>query len=222
MCGGEGEGMKPVTEGIADVTQLKKRLRQSILDVRDNISVADKACYDARIRENVCNTDEYRRAQVILAYANYRSEVGTEALTRQALSEGKYVFMPKVSGDEMEFWQIAAMEDLQEGYRGIPEPVESISLPDWVMGNDNGFVYRAMMWMPGAVFDKERHRIGYGKGFYDRYLDRFADLMGKGCGWQGKLQLTTAALAYSCQVIEKIPCEPHDIRPDLVITEEGT
>ena len=79
-----------------------------------------------------------------------------------------------------------------------------------------------MMWMPGAVFDKERHRIGYGKGFYDRYLDRLTGLEKENCcKWSVELHLTTAALAYSCQVLTLIPYEKHDIRPDMLITEDG-
>lgn len=199
----------------------KKEIRKSILAVRDGIPIADRMRLDDRITKCILTRSVYKKAEIILAYASYRSEVNTKALIRQALADGKYVFVPKVSGDEMEFWQITGMEDLQEGYRGIPEPVESISFPEWLAKqNDIGEVY-AMIWMPGAVFDKERHRIGYGKGFYDRYLSRMMDL--KEMFWEERrmrLHLTTAALAYSCQVLEQIPHEPHDIRPDMVITEE--
>lgn len=203
----------------------KKEIRKSILAVRDGIPVGDRARFDEEIKKCVLTEPVYKKAQIILAYASYRSEVDTAALIRQALADGKYVFAPKVSGDEMEFWKIMEIEDLQEGYRGIPEPVESISFPEWIAGinadrEDYGKIGHVMMWMPGAVFDKERHRIGYGKGFYDRYLNRLTDLKEK--LWREshtKLYLTTAALAYSCQVLGQIPHEPHDIRPDMVITE---
>ena len=200
----------------------KKDIRKYVLDLRDGISVKEKAQYDASIKEIILGMEEYRKADVILAYVSYRSEVDTTALIQQALLDGKYVFAPKVSGNEMEFWQITAMEDLQEGYRGIREPVQSIAFPDWIKES-----CKVMMWMPGAAFDKERHRIGYGGGFYDRYLNRLLrqseQTASSDLAWtqSGRFMLTTAALAYSCQILEQIPYEEHDIKPDLLVTEQG-
>ena len=200
----------------------KKDIRKSVLALRDGISVKEKAQYDASIKEIILGMEEYRKADVILAYVSYRSEVDTTALIQQALADGKYVFAPRVSGNEMEFWKITAMEDLQEGYRGIREPVQSIAFPDWIKES-----CKVMMWMPGAAFDKERHRIGYGGGFYDRYLNRLLrqseQTASSDLAWtqSGRFMLTTAALAYSCQILEQIPYEEHDIKPDLLVTEQG-
>lgn len=218
-----------------EIAQKKKEIRRAALMRRDCLSAEKRAEYDAEIKERVHNLTCYGEADIILAYAGYRSEAGTAALIKQALFMGKTVFAPKVSGDEMEFWQITSPEDLRKGYRGIPEPVGSITLPDWIArdaksifarnresGSDGAALYRAMMWMPGAVFDRQRHRIGYGGGFYDRYLVRLSDLQQKLEESNIKLCLTTAALAYDCQMEERIPFEPHDIRPDMVITEKGT
>lgn len=215
-----------IVEKDGSVTDLgenaKRMIRQRILKTRDAISPADRARYDSLIRETILNMAKYREADVILAYASYRSEVDTIGLIGQALADGKYVFLPKVSGNEMEFWRITAIEDLRKGYRGIPEPEESVSFPEWLAEQSNAGEIHIMMWIPGAVFDKERHRIGYGKGFYDRYLSRIMHLIEKEYSRSGaELHMTTAALAYSCQVLEEIPCEPHDMRPDIVITEKG-
>lgn len=200
----------------------KKEIRKNILKVRDEISAEERARCNAKIRKCVLTQPVYEKAEVILAYASYRSEVDTVTLIGQALADGKHVFAPKVSGDEMEFWRITATEDLREGYRGIPEPVERVSFPEWLAEQSNAGEIHVMMWMPGAVFDKERHRIGYGKGFYDRYLTRLTGLEKENCcNRHAELHLTTAALAYSCQVLTQIPYEPHDIKPDLLITEEG-
>ena len=200
----------------------KKEIRKNILKVRNEISAEERASCDIKIKKYVLTLSVYEEAQVILAYASYRSEVDTATLIGQALADGKYVFAPKVSGEEMEFWRITTAEDLREGYRGISEPVESVSFPKWLAKQSNAGGIHVMMWVPGAVFDKDRHRVGYGKGFYDRYLDRLADLQKENCcGCHAELHLTTAALAYSCQVLEQIPYEPHDIKPDMLITEEG-
>ena len=226
-----------------DISKLKKTFRKNVLAVRDAIPAADKAQYDASIREIVTGMEEYRESEAILAYVSYKSEVDTTALIQQALKDGKYVFAPKVSGKEMEFWQISSLEDLREGYLGIREPVQSVSFPDWVkeqyrIANTDAITAKAercvlegckvMMWMPGAVFDRERHRIGYGGGFYDRYLNRLLQQSEQSVSadqtrtQSKRFTLITAALAYSCQVLEQIPYEEHDVKSDMLITEEGT
>ena len=199
----------------------KREIRKKILAVRDAIPAADRTLYDKKIREIVTGMEEYRDAEVILAYVSYKSEVDTTALIQQALADGKYVFAPKVSGSEMEFWQISSLEDLREGYRGILEPEQSISFTDWISKHIGS---KVMMWMPGAAFDRERHRIGYGGGFYDRYLNRLLQRLEQTTSadqmrtQSGCFMLTTAALAYSCQVLEQIPYEEHDVKPDMLIT----
>ena len=220
----------------------KKDVRKKVLAVRDAIPAADKAQYDASIREIVTGMEEYRKADAVLAYVSYKSEVDTTSLIRQALADGKYVFAPKVSGSEMEFWRISSLEDLREGYKGIREPVQSVSFPAWIIkrcsivDTDTAVekaddcvqdVCKVMMWMPGVAFDKERHRIGYGGGFYDRYLTRLLQRLeqtnseDQARAQSGCFVLTTAALAYSCQVLEQIPYEEHDVRPDMLVTEMG-
>ena len=233
-----------IEDAREDTVRLKREVRKKILALRDSIPTVDKVQYDASIRNIVMEMEEYSESKVILAYASYRSEVDTLVLIGQALADGKHVFAPKVSGNEMEFWKISAMEDLREGYRGIREPVQSVPFPDWlkercsiadidtVMNKDIAENYtrefcKIAMWMPGAAFDKERHRIGYGGGFYDRYLNRLSCASGQMASSEqqglfiGHLTLTTTALAYHCQLLERIPHEEHDRKPDLLITEQG-
>ena len=225
-----------------DTVRLKKAVRKKVLALRDGIPAADKAQYDANIREIVTGMDEYREAEAILAYVSYRSEADTILLIEQALADDKAVFAPKVAGREMEFWKIASLKDLQEGYHGILEPVQSISFPDWISGrcsivNTDAVIPRTedcvqevckvMMWMPGTVFDTAGHRIGYGGGFYDRYLNRLSHALKLTASSEqqrlpvGHFTLTTAALAYHCQVLERIPYEEHDMKHDFLITERG-
>lgn len=225
-----------------DTVRLKKIVRKKILAWRDSIPAADKTEYDAKIGETITSMKEYHEAEIILAYVSYRSEVDTLMLIEQAWADGKSVFAPKVSGNEMEFWRITSMEELQEGYRGIREPVQSVSFSDWIKENCNTAdintvtdkaenceqkACKVMIWMPGAAFDMKRHRIGYGGGFYDRYLNRLAQLLRQTASAEQQGQhfdpftLTTAALAYYCQVLEQIPYEEHDAQPDFLITEQG-
>lgn len=236
--------MERVEEGNENIAQRKKAVRREVLAIRDSINSDDKIKYDAKIREIVREMTEYQESEVILAYVNYKSEVDTILLIQQALKDGKKVFAPKVSGNEMEFWQISSLEDLREGYRGILEPRQSITFPDWIVKYTDGTegdadinidadaerdrkVCKVLMWMPGAAFDTERHRIGYGGGFYDKYLNRlsYAAEQTNYSEQQrlliGNYTLTTAALTYHCQIMKRIPCEEHDRRPDLLITEQG-
>ena len=192
--------------------ETKKEIRKRILSERDKIPAEERKILSRKIKEQMLESSCYRMAEVILAYVSYRSEVDTIELIKQAVADGKRVFAPKVHGDDMEFWQINSMEDLQSGYQGILEPEETISFSAYQKEHRD---VKILMWMPGAVFDMQRHRIGYGKGFYDRYLGSLA----KDACIDGKL--TKIALAYRCQVLAQIPCEPHDYRPDYLLTECG-
>lgn len=104
----------------------------------------------------------------------------------------------------MAFYQLTGMNDLREGYKGIREP---ISGPVFGAQPDTG---ETLLLMPGAVFDENCHRIGYGKGFYDKYLKWISE---KG------ITVQTLALCFECQVLSEIPSETHDIRPQMVLTE---
>lgn len=212
---------------MSNIPQMKKALRKEILAARNRIPAQDKAQFDRQIWNTVAGAPQYMEAEAVLAYASYRSEVGTSRLIEQALADGKCVFVPKVAGDKMEFWRIPSVHSLHAGYRGIPEPDETVSFPEWITaawedrGTKGREILRAIMWMPGAVFSTDRYRIGYGGGFYDKYLESLENLKRKYNAQHICFSLTTAALAYSCQVTACIPYAPHDVRPDMVITEKG-
>lgn len=97
----------------------------------------------------------------------------------------------------MIFYEITSMDDLEPGYFGILEPKEGLAK---ATGEDG------LMIMPGVAFDPFRHRVGYGGGFYDRYLSVHT-------------KHSTAALAFEFQMLEEVPVEPTDLLPDVVITE---
>lgn len=200
----------------------RKEIRKRSLSIRNAIPAEDRKAHSEKIKEKMLQLSCYREADVILAYVSYRSEVDTFGLIAQALASGKRVFAPKVKGEEMEFWQIKSLEDLQSGYHGILEPAETVSYPVYRAAClDRGETVSTLMWMPGAVFDRTCCRIGYGGGFYDKYLDRLCRREKTLCGRKEEAGLTTIALAYSCQVLEKIPSEAHDYRPDFILTEQG-
>ncbi len=216
----------------------KKKIRREILALRDGMSDAERARYDAQIYERVVSLEAYGRARAVLAYVNYRSEVDTRRLIERALHDGKAVFAPKVEGEEMAFYEVHSLCDLQLGYRGIYEPRQGTPLAAWLAAQPlrwedcSGGQPCLLLLMPGAVFDRARHRIGYGGGYYDRYLARYERQRQDGCGQRtpedtdgharGEIRwpaMVTAALAYDCQVLPEIPYEEHDRKPDLIVTQ---
>ena len=137
----------------------------------------------------------YQKANTIYGYLPYNQEVRTWALLEQALKDGKTVAVPKVCGDEMRFIVMTDLSRVASGYAGIPEPVE-----DGPVANDP----EGLVLMPGMVFDKQGHRIGYGGGFYDRFL-------------AAEPNHPTIALCYEFQLLEHIPTEEFDIPVDCVL-----
>lgn len=141
---------------------------------------------------------EYQKAKVIYAYMDCKHEVETRDLIRAAWSEGKRVAVPKVIGEEMKFFYITSFEkDLEDGYFGIKEPREENPAEE----------ENALLLMPGVAFDEQCHRIGYGGGFYDRYLEAHPGLV-------------TVALAFEFQIRNEVPYETFDIQPSKIVTEE--
>ena len=104
------------------------------------------------------------------------------------------------------FYEIRSLDDLEAGYQGIREPVEK---PEMLLKETVLQEKRCLVLVPGTVFDYECHRMGYGKGFYDRFLEKCGD------------NVTAVGLAFSCQIAKMIPTESHDRRMDLVVTENG-
>ena len=117
---------------------------------------------------------------------------------RTALAEGKTVAVPKVEGREMTFYRITGEADLAPGSFGILEPKESCPAI-WPAAGD-------VMLLPGAAFDREGHRIGYGGGYYDRFFDRYHG--------------PAALLCREKLLSDQVPMEEHDKRFSLIVTEK--
>lgn len=164
---------------------------------------------------------QWKRAAFVLCYASYDTEVSTYALISSALSEGKKVYCPKVEGDgRMEFYRITSLEDLIPGYRGILEPdgTTEVFRPAESGGKISGCGQEAphalydgevLLLAPGTAFDLQGHRIGYGGGYYDRWLARFGAESRPFC----------IGLAFGCQLCPEIVPQSHDFSMDMVLTE---
>lgn len=145
--------------------------------------------------EKFLKTQFYRQAKTIYGYLPYNQEVRTVPMLEQALRDGKQVAVPKVYGEEMKFHYLTDLSRVETGYAGIPEPIG-----DEPVAEDE----TALVLMPGMAFDREGHRIGYGGGFYDKFL-------------AGEPEHPTVALCYDFQVLPQLETEEFDVPVDLVL-----
>ena len=189
-----------------EVLQTWVKSMETKKDIRKQIFTKRKACTEQEIREwsrqitdRVISLPVFRRADQILVYADYNHEVITRYLIEEAWKAGKEVAVPKVVGKDMIFYKLNDFSQLEPGYFGIPEPVRG-EIVEWP---------QALMIMPGVAFDRKNHRVGYGGGFYDRYLEKHP-------------LIQRVAIAFSFQMFPEVPTEPTDICPQILVTETET
>lgn len=179
----------------------RQELRTSVLNARQQLSTADLREKSTQIVSHLSTLSEWQRARTVLLYVAFRNEVETRDLIDQAVSEGKRVLLPVSikKTRELQLYGVNGSRDLVEGTYGIMEPRrdgEAVS-PDQV----------DLVIVPGVVFDRQGNRLGYGAGYYDRFLER--------C----RKDAARIALAFDLQVVDDLPSEPHDQRIDYIITE---
>lgn len=179
--------------------RIKERLRQEVLAERKQLSESEWQNRSRLITHQVIVHPAFLSARKIFLFVNAKGETDTRQIMEAAWIAGKIVAVPRVNRKVMNFFRIDNINQLEPGSFGIYEPVrdrEAVE-PD----------ADTLMIMPGVVFDIERHRIGYGGGYYDKYLSEHPQ------------PAKTMAVAFALQVKNEIPFEPHDIRPDILITE---
>jgi 5-formyltetrahydrofolate cyclo-ligase len=179
-----------------NLKEKKKLLRKEILAKRSAMTADEVLKQSRRVCENVICSDLYKNCKKLCLYMPIRNEVDVRLLLEAAWDDGKQVYLPKVLPDDyMEFYSYNESTALISGAYNILEPdSKEILVPD----SDT------LIIMPGAVFSKDNKRIGYGGGYYDRYLAKHPECK-------------TIAVAYDFQILEHIPYEEHDVCPDVVI-----
>lgn len=195
---------------MAELTS--EALRTLARERRDALSAEARSDMDRRIRERLFSEESWQRAEKVLMYLSFGSETDTWEIARRARSEGKRIYCPRVidrAGGRMEFF-LTDLEDTKAGPFGIREPVGD---DRWQGGTDGNEV--SLILVPGLAFGKGGERIGYGGGYYDRYLSAYRELKER------------LALCYDCQVIgEEIlsggsfPVKETDEAVDLILTED--
>ncbi len=195
----------------------KKAFRKAMLAKRDAIPYEKRIEADRVRNERIRNWEAYKEAELLLFYVSYRSEADTLQLMKEALEAGRKVAVPKVVGEDMFFYRITEFTQLVEGYKGILEP--DTGRCEEVTGTQGAggaqvqslispvFPNHTLLFVPGCAFDKKGGRMGYGGGFYDRFMEKYPDVL-------------RVALAYEEQLVAEVPREAHDKPVDVIVTEK--
>lgn len=176
--------------------ETKQNIRKQVFQLREAADPSEVALASKVICQKVTELPSFKTAEWIYTYIDFNNEVMTREIVEKAWQNGKRVAAPKVEGRELVFYEITSYQQLMPGYFGVPEP------EDCSAANRED----ALIIVPGVAFDPDRHRIGYGQGFYDRYLSRHT-------------LHPTVAVAFDFQVMKEVPSDPQDVLPDMLITQ---
>lgn len=176
----------------------KQELRKQILALRKGMTVREVKERSRIICEQAAGQKLFRGSGDICLYMPINNEVDVTMLFETAWNLDKRVWLPRVIGSNIRFFSYEKETPVIVGKYGIREPDSKEELvPD----------ERTLIVMPGAVFSRNCDRIGYGGGYYDRFLER-----NPACH--------TLALCYDFQIVDELPSEPHDKKPEVIISEE--
>ena len=176
----------------------KKEFRRQAELARKKISGNARETAAGKCMEHIFSMESFRKARNIYVYISFRSEMPTKTLIERMIDDDKTVAVPKIEGGEMHFYPIRSLSDCRLGVMGILEPD----------GKGEPFTLPGLCLTPGLAFDKDGYRLGYGGGFYDRFFAQHPYIERTGIG-------------FSCQIYERIPRQPHDIRLQTIVTDAG-
>lgn len=184
----------------------KKEIRSNIRDAARKVSCEQHHYYSDNICRSVLSHPEVATADVVIAYWPLSDEVDVRPVIRHLHEEHVRVLLPKVISDtEMVLCQYECEENLVSGSLGVLEPMGDTVDVQTIEG-------RVVVLVPGRAFDAEGHRLGRGKGYYDRF---FEDIKNYGKHIE---RLYKLAVCYPYQLLPSVPAEPHDVLMDEVLT----
>lgn len=184
---------------------MKDSIRKQVLAVRNNLSDNEVQSLSDNIFGNLIRNSFFESSSHVMVYLDFKREVRTDTVINHCLSKGKKVYIPICIPEthEISISRLTGLEELQSGHFGIREPkLSHIRLSDSSLID--------LVLVPGVAFDANGNRIGFGAGYYDRFMKRL------------KAGAVKAALAYSFQVVDRVPSDEYDIPVDYIVTEKGT
>lgn len=174
----------------------KARLRKQLLDSRDSLSQDFIDITSKQIQDNLRKIDVYRNAKSIGAYYSIGSEVKTQNILQDIIKSEKELSLPKVVKKDLVFKRISSLSDLEQGNFSVMEPKDNCPIIKKI----------DVIIVPAIATTKDGYRLGYGFGYYDRYLS--------------DKKIKKIALCYSKQIIKSFPVSDHDVKMDYIVTED--
>ena len=172
----------------------KQELRSVVRSRKKEMTADDIARRSELLCCKVLNTEAYKAADTVYGYLPFNQEVDLTVLLKQAIADGKQIALPKCYGKEMRFILVRDLASIRKSAFGAPEPIE-----DGPIACD----LQALVILPGLVFDRQGHRIGYGGGYYDRFLEQ-------------EPNHPTIGLCFDFQLVPQLEPEDHDIPAQTV------
>jgi 5-formyltetrahydrofolate cyclo-ligase len=186
------------------VRRLKQQIRTEALGRR--AAQADAENYSRRIVKRLTSLSEYVSARTLMLYVGMRTEVRTQELFSTAWAEGKQIVVPFCESGNIELFPLLDMQELSPGMMGVLEPKPELRHR---ADRNVDLVEVDLVVAPGVAFDRNGGRLGYGKGYYDRFLH---------CLRSGATKL---GICFECQLFPELPVTPHDVPMDAVVTEDA-
>lgn len=186
------------------VKKEKDDLRAKYIALREQMPAEEKLRRDAAICTTAGGLVSFRYAEYVLLYAAAKNEIDVTGIAERAWSQGKKVAFPRCDTEThtMKYHFVESMDELSVYSYGIREPAEDAPVFDQEKVSGS-----AVCFVPGLVYDRSGYRLGYGKGFYDRYLSAFT-----GC---------KIGVVYSDYVLGSVPRGRYDVTVDILLTEKG-
>ncbi|MBO5174445.1 MAG: 5-formyltetrahydrofolate cyclo-ligase [Eubacterium sp.] len=191
----------------------KEKVRKKAVETRDSMDEESRQQKSEKIAKKILEADWFKEADIVLSYHAFRSEVEVDALNRAVLTQGKKLYLPKtyVKEKQIRFFEITDLSKLKRGYQKIWEPTGEE--PEFSFETVKEEQKKVLMIMPGTAYDARGYRMGYGGGYYDRYLNAHE------AEWK-MIDFMTVFAAFSEQKMILIPGERCDVKPDVIVTEK--
>lgn len=177
---------------------MKKELRKKFIIERNTLSDEWRDYASTKIFSTIENNELFKLAEKIFIFVGFGSEIETMPFIKKWINK-KQIFVPKIDNNTMNLVHITSLQELTEGHFGILEPTSTTYYTEEV----------DLVITPSIVFDKNGYRLGYGKGYYDKYFAK-------------NKYKTSIGLSYDKLLQERVPIDKYDKKVDIIITEEKT
>ncbi|MCK5913891.1 MAG: 5-formyltetrahydrofolate cyclo-ligase [Desulfuromusa sp.] len=176
----------------------KQNIRKQFLSCRKRLDLPTYSRLSQQAQRQLIDSECFDQAKTLALYSSIYNEVATKEIFAAARELNKRIFYPRVIDDELEFIEVHAVNELWPGTFGVAEPVSGMKIPAFELD---------LIVVPGVAFDLRGHRLGYGRGFYDRQLT------GRPVG------TIAVGLCFEMQLSDSLPTEDHDQALDFIATE---